>query len=197
MPERCDAVKWIVASRLRGRWRVLLHPHELPAWWWFGLAAVVGALDYKLGPHIQFSATFVVPVLLAAWYSGRLSALSLAIILPLTRLAFMRLAWDLPSSAVADVTSAIVRASVYAFVGYLVARLAEHERELEKEVEALEGLLPICMHCKSIRNDAGEWEKLETYLSNRTEATFTHGLCARCEELHYPELRGQRPRRTA
>ena len=185
-----------MASRLRGRWRVLLHPHELSASWWFALAAVLLGLDYILGPSIQFTATFVVPVLLAAWYSGRLAALAVAVVLPLTHLAFTLVVWNEAASVSSNVLSALVRAAVWAFVGVVIARLAEHERELEKEVEALEGLLPICMYCKSIRNDAGEWENLETYLSRRTEATFTHGLCARCEEQHYPELQAK-PRRTA
>jgi hypothetical protein len=114
----------------------------------------------------------------------------------LTHLAFTLVVWNEPASASSHVLSAMVRAGVYAFVGSVVARLARHERELAREVEALEGLLPICMYCKSIRNDAGEWEKLEVYLSNRTDATFTHGVCARCEDLHYPELK-RRPRRTA
>jgi hypothetical protein len=168
----------------------------LSAAWWFALAAVLVGLDSTIDPDIQFSSTFVVPVLLAAWYSGRVSALSLAVILPIAHLTLTLGLWSETASVGSNVLSAIVRAVVWAFVGLIIARLAEHERELEKEVEALEGLLPICMYCKSIRNDAGEWEKLETYLSQRTEATFTHGLCARCEELHYPELKA-RPRRTA
>jgi hypothetical protein len=168
----------------------------LSAAWWFALAAILLGLDYVVGPHIQVSASFVVPVMLAAWYSGRRSALSLALILPIPHFAFMLLAWNEPVSISAIALSAIVGAGVWVLVASVVARLAEHERELEKEVEALEGLLPICMYCKSIRNDAGEWENLEMYLSQRTDATFTHGLCARCEELHYPELK-TRPRRTA
>ena len=194
-PVRCGKLD-SVASRLRGWRRILLHPHELSAAWWFVLSAILLVLDYYLGPHIQFTATFVVPVLLAAWYTGHSSALSLAVVLPLTHLAFMLVVWNELASASSNVLSTMVRAGVYAFVGSVVARLAQHERELEREVEALEGLLPICMYCKSIRNDTGEWEKLEAYLSNRTDATFTHGVCAKCEDLHYPELK-PRSRRTA
>lgn len=186
-----------MASRLRGRWRVLLRPHALPAAWWGALAAALLGLDYITGPDIHVTSTFAVPILLAAWYSGRWSALSLAFILPGVHLAFTLLAWNETAGVGSSVASAIAGAVTWAFVGLVIARLAEHERELEDEVEALAGLLPICMHCKSIRNRAGEWENLETYLSQRTDATFTHGLCARCEELHYPELQQTRPRRTA
>lgn len=46
-------------------------------------------------------------------------------------------------------------------------------------------LLPICMHCKGIRNDDGDWEPLETYFSTRAAVLFSHGLCPTCEAQHY------------
>lgn len=65
------------------------------------------------------------------------------------------------------------------------ARLAEFERSLERRVKVLEGLLPICSFCKNIRNEAGEWERLEKYISLRSEAEFSHGICPSCNEKHY------------
>ena len=50
---------------------------------------------------------------------------------------------------------------------------------------ALSGYLPICAHCKSIRDESGEWHRLEKYLSERTDAAFTHGICPTCEEEHF------------
>jgi GAF domain-containing protein len=50
------------------------------------------------------------------------------------------------------------------------------------EVRTLSGLLPICVGCKSIRNDEGYWERVESYLSARSGTRFTHGLCPRCVE---------------
>jgi DNA-binding response OmpR family regulator len=57
--------------------------------------------------------------------------------------------------------------------------------ELKKalnEVKTLTGLLPICAWCKNIRDDKGYWKKIETYISERTDASFTHGICNNCEE---------------
>jgi hypothetical protein len=48
------------------------------------------------------------------------------------------------------------------------------------EVKNLKGLLPICGHCKKIRDDHGYWSQIEAYLSEHTEATFTHGVCPDC-----------------
>jgi PAS domain S-box-containing protein len=70
----------------------------------------------------------------------------------------------------------------------------EHQRligELEsavREVRTLRGLLPICSHCKKVRDDAGRWIEVEQYVRARTEAQFTHGICPECVERHFPEL---------
>lgn len=53
-------------------------------------------------------------------------------------------------------------------------------------VKVLSGLLPLCAWCKSVRNDAGYWEQIESYLSERTEARFTHGLCPSCSKQVLP-----------
>ena len=57
--------------------------------------------------------------------------------------------------------------------------------ELEKHInnlKYLEGIIPICSYCKSIRNDDGSWDMLEKYLSQNTEAKFSHGICPECDK---------------
>jgi PAS domain S-box-containing protein len=58
----------------------------------------------------------------------------------------------------------------------------------EAELNRLRGMLPICSSCKSIRDDRGHWSQIETYISERSEASFTHGLCPSCARKLYPEL---------
>jgi hypothetical protein len=73
-----------------------------------------------------------------------------------------------------------------------VRQLRQRARELDKrvqeaigEVKVLSGLLPICAWCKQIRDDRGYWSKIEAYLSARTDAKFTHGICPDCKKkLH-------------
>jgi PAS domain S-box-containing protein len=55
----------------------------------------------------------------------------------------------------------------------------ELQRALD-EVKQLQGLLPICMYCKKIRDDEDSWQEVETYVRQRTEAKFTHGVCPDC-----------------
>jgi phosphoserine phosphatase RsbU/P len=64
-------------------------------------------------------------------------------------------------------------------------RLAERVQELElvlKQVKKLRGLLPICMYCKRIRNDKDYWQQVEAYISDHSEAEFSHGICPDCYE---------------
>jgi hypothetical protein len=58
--------------------------------------------------------------------------------------------------------------------------LDQRVQEAVGELKVLSGLLPICAWCKKIRDDRGYWSKIEAYLSARTEAQFTHGICPDC-----------------
>lgn len=59
-------------------------------------------------------------------------------------------------------------------------------REAIGKIRALTGLLPICAQCKSIRDDEGYWKRVEEYVSEHSNARFTHGLCPDCMETLYP-----------
>jgi GAF domain-containing protein len=56
------------------------------------------------------------------------------------------------------------------------------------ELRTVHGLLPICSHCKGIRNDTGYWESVESYLAAHADVDFSHGICPTCFQDHYPEL---------
>ena len=73
---------------------------------------------------------------------------------------------------------------------------AERERdqlitELKKaisEIKRLSGLLPICSHCKKIRDDKGYWSQIESYIRDHSDAEFSHSICPDCAKIHYPEF---------
>jgi PAS domain S-box-containing protein len=54
-------------------------------------------------------------------------------------------------------------------------------------LKRLEGIIPICSHCKRIRDDK-EWTPIEEYIQAHSEARFSHGLCPGCARKHYPTL---------
>ena len=68
-----------------------------------------------------------------------------------------------------------------------IKNLERHLEAAREEVQTLRGLLPICMHCKSIRDDQDTWTPIVTYLKGRTDAEFTHGICPACAALHFPD----------
>lgn len=78
----------------------------------------------------------------------------------------------------------------------LEERVATRTRELQEAVDTiktLHGIIPICASCKKIRDDHGSWNQLETYISQHTDADFTHGICPDCSERLYPGLRPKSP----
>ncbi|MDP8267648.1 MAG: response regulator [Candidatus Tenebribacter davisii] len=63
-------------------------------------------------------------------------------------------------------------------------------KELQKtleEVKTLEGLIPICSHCKKIRDDSGYWGNVEQYIAKHSNVNFSHGICPDCLKKYYPD----------
>jgi sensor domain CHASE-containing protein len=69
----------------------------------------------------------------------------------------------------------------------------ELQRERDKLQEALDnvrtlhGLIPICAHCKKIRDDKGYWNQIESYIRDHSEADFSHSICPECAKNLYPD----------
>lgn len=88
--------------------------------------------------------------------------------------------------------AAEVRARVATHVA--LRRALEAQRKLVVDLQAaldrvkrLEGIIPICARCKSVRTDGGYWKQVESYLSEFAGLTFSHGLCPDCAKIVYPE----------
>jgi hypothetical protein len=166
----------------------LLPPGQLNPAWWVLIGGILLTLDYVSGLYSIGPALYVIPVTLAAWYSGLGTALALAIATPVAHAGILLLHGGLGQLLPQFIVMAIVRGVVIAVMALWVARLAQHEQELLRRVETLEGLLHICAFCKSIRNEQGEWERLEKVISERSQARFSHGFCPTCMKTHYPEM---------
>lgn len=111
--------------------------------------------------------------------------------------------------------SVVARAKAAGAFGYLLKPFEErelqisiemalykHKMESEREllvrdlqealakVKLLSGMLPICSFCKKIRDDQGYWSQVETYVAEKSEARFSHGLCPDCAGQLYPGIAG-------
>jgi hypothetical protein len=73
-------------------------------------------------------------------------------------------------------------------------RFIERDRAIKElklalsQIEVLDGLVPICANCKKIRDDKGYWNQIEEYLTDHTDAEFSHGMCPDCTKVFYPEM---------
>ena len=90
-------------------------------------------------------------------------------------------------------------ARLKAHLGLKLAR--DRERALLAELRAtaeqihdLSGLIPICAHCKKIRNDSGFWQQVEEYVSRRSSVQFSHSLCPECSPIYFPDAKYEAPR---
>jgi PAS domain-containing protein len=66
-------------------------------------------------------------------------------------------------------------------------RLIDELQEALRKVTSLEGMLPICAHCRNVRDDRGYWSRIEVYIGSRTPLEFTHAICPDCMGRFYPD----------
>jgi PAS domain S-box-containing protein len=108
------------------------------------------------------------------------------------------------TSFLASVTDAMVElSSGPTVVGFIQDITERKHSEVERErligelkaaladVKTLRGLLPICAHCKKIRDDRGYWNRIETFIRERSDAEFTHGICPDCARKFFPDDEGK------
>jgi len=89
------------------------------------------------------------------------------------------------------VTIAMARHNDLMELRRLNKELQIRKEELEKalaEIKTLRGILPICSHCKKIRDDEGYWNQMELYISKHSEAEFSHGICPKCMKEQHPDF---------
>lgn len=89
-----------------------------------------------------------------------------------------------------DRTELLARVKAGERIIQLQKSLRQKNKELSEalaHIKQLKGMLPICMHCKKIRNDENYWQQVEEYLAEHTEADFSHSICPECLEKHYSE----------
>jgi len=71
-------------------------------------------------------------------------------------------------------------AEIYRLKNTELTEVNNQLREAIEDVKKLQGMLPICACCKKIRDDEGYWQQIESYISDNTTATFSHGICPEC-----------------
>ena len=144
--------------------------------YWVGFAVLILAANFNTDPFVDFPMLFIIPVAIASWYGGRWWGLSFAFTMPLVRLVFTVVVWDVPWTT----THSIVNASIRIIVLSSFAILLDLLHHKNRRITVLEGLLPLCYNCKRIRNEANEYQPLDVYLNQHAGTVFLQGLCADC-----------------
>ena len=71
-------------------------------------------------------------------------------------------------------------AEIYRLKNVELSRMNDELRDALAHVKTLQGLLPICSNCKKVRDDDGYWKQIESYVSDHSDAKFSHGICPEC-----------------
>ena len=56
------------------------------------------------------------------------------------------------------------------------------------EIYSLRNILPICMHCKKVREDGEHWDRVERYITAHTGKQLSHGICPDCVTKYYGDI---------
>ncbi len=154
------------------------------------MAAVVFLADIQMPPDVAMGVPYVVVTLLSLRIRDSRLTYSLALLCTLLLLWGFHLSPDAqgrldPNMILINRLAALLAIWSSAFLGIrLTAAVADREAFL-KEIKILKGQLPICSHCKKIRDDEEEWVPLEEYMLQHSEAVLSHGICPGCKEEHF------------
>ncbi|MBN2538648.1 MAG: hypothetical protein JXB09_01210 [Deltaproteobacteria bacterium] len=94
---------------------------------------------------------------------------------------------DLPNKVLgAPVTPVNYAESILGTVAVLVLGIivTHATHTLIKKIKFLEGIIPVCSFCKQIRVDQ-DWVNIDSYISDHSEADFSHSVCPSCSQKHY------------
>jgi hypothetical protein len=143
-------------------------------------------LDYATGPVIQFPLIFIFPVMLAGWFNGKWWGLGFAVVLSLCRFYFSMI-WE-PQFEFYTTTGGLINLGIRLVTLSVLALLMDKMAQQTREIRVLKGLLPVCSFCKKIRDESQDWQPIESFISQRSEADFTHTVCPECAKKHYPNI---------
>lgn len=157
-------------------------------WFSFAASALFVGVDYFTVPYEFVPTYFILPPMLVAWHWGAREGAALALSLSVAHIGFLHVwgKWDMSETAPVN---ALMRICVLLIMVIITSRLGRYTRASRARVKMLEGILPICAYCKDIRDEQGQWEQIEQYVSQHSDANFSHGICPKCAETHFGEYR--------
>jgi hypothetical protein len=150
------------------------------------LSIVFLGIDYISGPKILFPIFLVIPVAMAAWYNSIFQGILFSIVNIIITSLFPYL-WSGEREVFLIIINSLIRLFIFLLLVIILNKTSLYTRSLMKRVNTLEGILPICSHCKKICDKDNNWRMLEEYISKHSEVSFSHGLCPECARKYYQD----------
>ena len=162
------------------------------------LNLIIGVIDYLTGYEIGMEVFYLIPIGLLSWLVSRSAGFIMSAISTVTLMTANFLAGKVIVSYFIYSWNIFVHVGFFLIVAYLtsdekiisdnnIMLIGKLQKSLD-EIKTLSGLLPICSACKKIRDDDGYWKQIEHYISEYTDARFSHSICPDCKEKLYPEF---------
>jgi hypothetical protein len=147
---------------------------------------VLGFVDYVTGYKLRFFLFYFVPIAIAAWKVGPTSSYLISLLRSIVSF-FSNISSHPYSSVLFAFWNTIMRLFSFLTIAYSMSKiriLLVKERDTSRDrlsrAKTLDGLIPICARCKEIRDDEGDWQRIEEYVEKHKNAQFTLGLYPEC-----------------
>lgn len=151
---------------------------------------VLGLVDWKTGYELNFFVFYFLPVAVAAWFFGVEAAVCFSIVCAFVWFFADKFSGHYYSSSIFAVWNTLIRLFSFVAIGWSVDKinvlLQSEKIKAEKlelalsEIKILRSFLSICCVCKKIREDDGNWQPIESYISHHSDTKFSHGYCPDC-----------------
>lgn len=160
--------------------------------WIIVFTLILGIIDWRTGYELNYFVFYFIPVSIAAWLYGNEISIFISIVSAFTWAYADTLSGHIYPSTYLFVWNTLIRLTSFTAIGISVSKVSMLLRSeknkteaLEKalsEIKILESFLSICCVCKKIRNENGQWQHLESYISAHSDTTFSHDYCPECSK---------------
>jgi hypothetical protein len=151
----------------------------------YSLVLVVFGLDVVIPAGMEVCFLYLTPLaFVAIWSSPKQSSQVMVIAALCAVLTWVGFFLSSPDAVWSAVANRLFTVTVIGIIGML----SLVRKRAEDDLKVLHGLLPICSYCKKIRDIHGYWEQIERYITARSEADFSHGMCPDCGDKHFPDV---------
>ena len=160
--------------------------------------SIIALIDWQIGYELNFFVFYFIPVGIAAWFLGIESSIIISIVCALVWFLADTHAGHNYSSNFVIVWNTFIRFGSFILISWFLSKInmlfqSEKDKAVKlqralSEIKILQSFLSICSVCKKIRDEEGNWEQMESYISGHSDTKFSHGYCPECAEKAMKEI---------